>query len=565
MSTIPAQYPPRHRPSDYVIAPEAGEDEYIEVGVLFVGAGPSGLAGAIRLGQLMAEDEELMEALGEVPIAIVEKGKGPGSHLLSGSVMRPGPFKSLFPDAAPGETPGVFEEVHKESVYFLRRNGKIKIPTPPDLNNHGNWVVSISQLSRFMAEQAEEFGAYMLPESDAQQLLVQDGRVVGVKTGDKGRGREGEELSTFEPGVELRAKVTVICEGTQGHLAGVLRRHFELDQDTTQIYEIGVKEVWEVEKPLDRVIHTIGWPLRMGAKWREYGGAWLYPMGGNMVSIGMVVGLDAADANISAHDLLQQAKTHPLFKDILEGGRRVAWGAKTIPSGGIYGLPSRFHVPGAVLCGDSAGFVNLAALKGVSYAMKSGIIAAEQVAQAIKAGTAEQTAGLWNYTAAVKDSEVWKDLWRVRNFRPAFQKGFIYGGMVAGLTTVTRGKLPKKVTIKADKDEPVVIGPDRDYPKADGEYIFDKLSSVFLSGNKTRDDQPNHIRIRTEVPRALAVSWENMCPAKVYEIVDGSATADGMVHVRMNNPNCVQCGAITAKGGQLTPPEGGSGPEYTLT
>ena len=247
MSTIPAQYPPRHRPSDYVIAPEAGEDEYIEVGVLFVGAGPSGLAGAIRLGQLMAEDEELMEALGEVPIAIVEKGKGTGSHLLSGSVMRPGPFKSLFPDAAPGETPGVFEEVHKESVYFLRRNGKIKIPTPPDLNNHGNWVVSISQLSRFMAEQAEEFGAYMLPESDAQQLLVQDGRVVGVKTGDKGRGREGEELSTFEPGVELRAKVTVICEGTQGHLAGVLRRHFELDQDTTQIYEIGVKEVWEVE------------------------------------------------------------------------------------------------------------------------------------------------------------------------------------------------------------------------------------------------------------------------------------------------------------------------------
>ncbi|MSO44484.1 MAG: electron transfer flavoprotein [Thermoleophilia bacterium] len=564
MSTIPADFPPRHRPSDYVVAPTAGEDEFIEVGVLFVGAGPAGLAGAIRLGQLMAEDEALMEALGEVPIAIIEKGKGPGSHLLSGSVMRPGPFRSLFPDAAPGETPGIFGEVHKESLYLLRKGGKIPIPPPPDLNNHGNWVISISQLSRFMAENAEEYGAYMLPETDAQRLLVEDGRVVGIKTGDKGRGRDGEELSTFEPGVEVRAKVTVICEGTQGHLAGVLRSHFDLDTDSTQIYELGVKEVWEVPTPLDRVIHTIGWPLKLGSKWHEYGGAWLYPMGGNMVSIGMVVGLDSADANISAHDLLQQAKTHPLFRRVLEGGRRVAWGAKTIPSGGIYGLPSRFHVPGAVLCGDAAGFVNLAALKGVSYAMKSGIIAAEQVAAAITAGTAESTTGLWGYTTAIKESEVWTDLWRVRNFRPSFQKGFIYGGIVGGLSMLTRGRLPRSVTITADRNEAVIIGPDRGYPKPDGEYIFDKLSSVFLSGNKTRDDQPNHIRVRTNVPRELAVAWENMCPAKVYEVVPDSE-ANGFVDVRVNNPNCVQCGAITAKGGHLTPPEGGSGPEYTLT
>jgi electron-transferring-flavoprotein dehydrogenase len=564
MSTIPADFPPRHRPSHYVAAPEAGEDEFIEVGVLFVGAGPAGLAGAIRLGQIMAEDEELMEALGEVPIAIVEKGKGPGSHLLSGSVMRPGPFKSLFPDAAPGETPGIYEEVTKEAVYFLRKDGKTRIPTPPDLNNHGNWVVSISQLSRFMAENAEEYGAYMLPETDAQKLLVENGRVVGIKTGDKGRGRDGEELSTFEPGVEVRAKVTVICEGTQGHLAGVLRDHFQLDQDTTQTYEIGVKEVWEVEKPLDRVVHTIGWPLKLGSKFREYGGSWMYPMGGNMVSIGMVVSLDAADANMSAHDLLQQAKTNPLFKDVLAGGRRVAWGAKTIPSGGIYGLPSRFHVPGAVLCGDSAGFVNLAALKGVSYAMQSGIIAAEVIATAIKAGTAEKITGLWGYDEAIKNSEVWKDLWRIRNFRPSFQKGFVYGAIANGLSMLTRGKLPKKVSLTADRDEPVFIGPDRNYPKPDGVYIFDKLSSVFLSGNKTRDDQPNHIRVRTNVPRELAVAWENMCPAKVYEVVPDSEK-DGFVDVRVNNPNCVQCGAITAKGGQLTPPEGGSGPEYTLT
>lgn len=564
MSTIPAQFPPPHRASDYVMAPKAAEDERIEVGVLFVGAGPAGLAGAIRLGQLMAEDEALMEALGEVPIAIVEKGKGPGSHLLSGSVMRPGAFKSLFPDAAPGVTPGVFTEVTGEAVYFMTPTKKVRIPTPPHMKNHGNWVVSISQLSRFMAENAEEYGAYMLPETDAQKLLVENGRVVGVLTGDKGRGREGQELSTFEPGVEVHAKVTVICEGTQGHLAGVLRRHFDLDTDSTQIWELGVKEVWEVEKPLDRVIHTLGFPLRFGTKWREYGGSWMYPMGDNMVSIGFVVGLDAADANISAHDLLQQVKTHPFVREVLKGGRRVAWGAKTIPSGGTYGMPSRFHVPGALLCGDSAGFVDMAGLKGVNYAMRSGIIAAETIAATIKDGTAQTTAGLWGYDIAIKDSEVWKDLWKVRNIRPAFQKGFIYGGMVHGMATGSFGKAPKRVKFKRDAEEPIFIGPDRGYPKPDGEYIFDKLSSVYLSGNKTRDDQPNHVRVRTSIPRELAVAWENMCPGKVYEIIDGSGT-NGTVEVRVNAPNCIQCGAITAKGGQLTPPEGGSGPEYTLT
>ena len=402
----------------------------------------------------------------------------------------------------------------------------------------------------------------MLPETDAQQLLVENGRVVGIKTGDKGRGRDGEELATFEPGVEVRAKVTVICEGTQGHLAGVIRNHFELDHDTTQIYELGVKEVWEVEKPLDRVIHTIGWPLRLGSKWREYGGSWMYPMGGNMVSIGMVVGLDSADANLSAHDLLQQAKTHPLFKEVLQGGRRVAWGAKTIPSGGIYGLPTRLHVPGALLCGDSAGFVNMAALKGVSNSMQSGIIAAESIAAVIRDGTVDQTTSLWNYDEAIKKSELWDDLWRIRNFRPAFQKGYLYGGLVNSM--LTRGKLPKTVAFTEDAKEPVFIGPDRGYPKADGEYIFDKLSSVFLSGNKTRDDQPNHLRVRTNVPLELAVAWENMCPAKVYEVIADSEK-NGFVDVRVNNPNCVQCGAITAKGGHLTLPEGGSGPEYTLT
>jgi electron-transferring-flavoprotein dehydrogenase len=387
---------------------------------------------------------------------------------------------------------------------------------------------------------------------------------LGVVTGDKGRGREGEELGTFEPGIELHAQVTAICEGTQGHLAGVMRKHFELDQ-APMTYELGVKEVWEVPKPLTKLIHTAGWPLRFGAKYREYGGSWIYPMGDDKVSIGFVTGLDYADASVSVHDLLQQFKSHKLVRGILEGGRRIAWGAKTIPGGGYYALPSRFHVPGAVLCGDSAGFVNMSALKGVHYAIQSGILAAEAIFESLTADTATTTTGLWGYDRRIRDSFIHTDLWRERNVRPAFQQSFTYGAIVGGLATATRGKLPKHVSHGADAAGPVFVGDrDAEYPKPDGEYFFDKLSSVYASGNKTRDDQPNHIRVQTHVPRDLATLWVNMCPAKVYEIEDEGA-ARATVDVRVNASNCVQCGAITAKGGQLTPPEGGSGPEYSIT
>jgi len=563
MNIVPADYPPRFRASDYVVKPTAGEDERIEVGVLFVGGGPAGLAGAVRLGQLLAEDPAVAEMLGEVPIAVVEKGKTAGSHLMSGAVMRPGPFRSLFPDTPKADLP-IYSEVTGEAMYFMTKSKSFRLPMPPpQMKNHGNWVISVSQLGRWMAEQAEELGAYMLPETDAQKLIVDDGRVLGVVTGDKGRGREGEELSTFEPGMELHARVTAICEGTQGHLAGVTRKHFELDR-APQTYELGVKEVWEVAKPLTKVIHTAGWPLRMGSKYREYGGSWIYPMGDDKVSIGFVTGLDYADASLSVHDLLQQFKSHKLVRGILEGGRRIAWGAKTIPGGGFNALPTRLHVPGAVLCGDSAGFMNMSALKGMHYAIQSGILAAEAVFESLKAGTAATTTGLWGYDKRIRDSFIWKDLWRERNVRPAFQQSFVYGAIVGGMATGTMGKFPKHVPHEADAKGEIFAG-DRakEYPKPDGQYFFDKLSSVFASGNKTRDDQPNHIRVQTHVPRELAVMWEAMCPAKVYEIEEDQ-TGD-MVDVKVNASNCVQCGAITAKGGQLTPPEGGSGPEYTLT
>ena len=565
MSTLPADYPPPFASSDYVARPAAGEDERIEVGVLIVGAGPAGLATAVRLGQLLGEDPELAEQLGEVPVAVAEKGKTAGSHLLSGAVMRPGPIRDLFPDTPEDQIPH-YGVVSGEAVYFMTRRGKVRIPTPPQMKNHGNWVVSVSRLARWMSEQAEELGAYMLPETDCQRLLVDQGRVRGVVTGDKGRGKDGEELSAFEPGAELHAQVTVLAEGTPGHLTQVLRSHFDLDRESTQIWELGVKEVWKVAKPLDKVIHTLGFPLRLATKYREYGGSWIYPMGDDMVSIGYVVGLDYADATLSAHDVLQEFKTHPFIRSLLEGGERVAWGAKTIPGGGFWGLPSRMHVPGAVMVGDSAGFVDMAALKGVNYAIRSGMLAAEAIYEALKAGKATTPAGLWGYTTRVRESEIWRDLWKVRNIRPAFQKGYVYGGMIHGMATASFGRMPRKrVRFKPDVREPVFIGSRASrYPKPDGEYIFDKLSSVFASGNQTRDDQPSHIRIRTQVPRELAVAWEWMCPAKVYEIAD-QEPQNGMVTVHVNPSNCVQCGAITAKGGRLTPPEGGSGPEYTIT
>ena len=563
MSIVPADYPPRFRASDYIVKPTAPEDERIEVGVLFVGAGPAGLAGAIRLGQLLAVDPEVAESLGEVPIAVVDKGKGAGSHLLSGAVMRPGPFRSLFPDDDHLRVPGVYGEVPGEAVYFMMRSRAIRLPTPPQLRNHGNYVVSVSQLARWMAEKAEELGAYMLAETDAQKLIVDDaGRVAGVVTGDKGRGREGEELPTFEPGVELGAKITVLAEGTAGHLTGVLRKHYELDA-APQTYELGVKEVWEIPRPLGKVVHTLGWPLKLSPRYHEYGGSWIYPMGDDKVSIGFVTGLDYADATVSVHDLLQQFKSHKLVRGILEGGRRLAWGAKTIPGGGFYALPRRLHVPGALLAGDSAGFVNMSALKGVHYAIQSGILAAEAIYDALKRGNATAPAGLWNYDRSIHESFIWTDLWRERNVRPAFQKSFFVGAVVGGMATATRGKLPKHIGHEADAQVPVFMG-DRTsvYPKPDGQYFFDKLSSVFASGNKTRDDQPNHIRVQEHVPVELATLWVNMCPAHVYELGEGDGE---IVDVHINASNCVQCGAITAKGGRLTPPEGGSGPEYTVT
>src|SRR5215203_4891365 len=474
----PADFSPPFDPRDYVAPPTDPPEERIDVGILIIGAGPAGLACAIRLGQLLEDSPETAERLGEVPVAVLEKGKSVGAHSLSGAVVNPRALRRLFRERVRVEEMPFYGPVDREGVYYLTKGSALRIPAPPTMRNDGNYIASLSELTRWLGEQAEAGGAYILPETAAEKLLVDGARAVGARTGDKGRGRDGEPLSNFEPG-----------------------------------------------------------------------------------SVGMVVGLDYRDTEVSPHDLLQQLKTHPLVRKVLNGGERIGWGAKTIPEGGFVAVPQRMHAPGLLITGDGAGFVNVPALKGIHYAIESGRIAAEAAFAALQRGRTPWTPGvLASYDEAIRDTFIWNDLKRVRNMRQAFGNGFWLGGAMAGAMTMSFGKFPpgNKKTERDAEQELIRTKRASRYPKPDGKLTFDKLSSVFLSGNKTRDDAPNHIALRTDVPEEVARMWEHMCPAQVYEAKEGGG-------VEVTPSNCVQCGAITAKGGRLTPPEGGAGPEYKLT
>jgi len=568
----PASFPPPvDSPDEFVKRELDAEDELIEVGVAIVGGGTAGLSCANRLLQLLADDQQLLESLGEVPVAVIEKAKTCGGHNLSGAVVRPGPLQQLFPDLSREEWRKegfAFGEVDKEAVYLTpTAKRSIRIPTPPPFKNHGNEVISVAALARYQQRVAEEAGAYILTETAATKLIVEDGEVKGVRSGDKGRGKDGEPQGNFEPGTDIKAKATVLAEGCWGHLTGPAIREFDLGEGREpQTWELGVKEVWKVPQPLDRLIHTIGpWPVSPWAKYGQVGGTWIYPMkdektGDDLVSIGFVIDLEYADATTSAHDLLQAFKMHPLVRKILEGGERVGWGAKALPGGGYWSMP-KLSMPGAVLVGDSAGMVDTVALKGVHHSINSGIIAAEAIYKGLKKGSADFS----SYEDAIEESAVGKELWEVRNTRQPFSKGFFIGGPLVNLFIATKGKIPVRLPWHRQDEREMFMGKtSKKYPKPDNKYIFDKLSSVFITGNATRDDAPNHIRIQENVPREVAETWKWMCPAGVYEIPE-DAPETGDVDVIVNYTNCVQCGAITAKGGRLTTPEGGDGPLYQNT
>jgi electron-transferring-flavoprotein dehydrogenase len=570
---VPAEFPPPvDSRKEFIKHGLDDEEELIEVGVAIVGGGTAGLSCANRLLQLLADDPETMERLGEVPVAVIEKAKTCGGHNLSGAVMRPGPLSELFPDMSREDWRKegfAYGEVEKEAVYMIpTAKTKIRIPPPPPFKNHGNEVISVAALARFQQRQAEEGGAYILTETSAAQLVVDDGKVVGIRSGDKGRGKDGEPQSNFEPGSDIKAKATVLAEGCWGHLTGAAIKEFDLAENREpQVWELGVKEVWKVPKPLDRLIHTIGpWPVKLSAKYGQIGGTWIYPMkdektGDDLVSIGFVIDLEYADATTSVHDLLQLFKTHPMVRKILEGGERVGWGAKALPGGGYWSMP-KLTMPGALLVGDAGGMVDTVALKGVHHSVRSGMLAAEAIYAALKTGGSD----LSSYEEAIEESQVGQELWQVRNTRQPFQRGFLRGGPLVNLMIATKGRFPGgRWPWHRNDEKPVFVGNTKDsYPKPDGKYTFDKLSSVYITGNATRDDAPNHIRVQKNVPREIAEMWQWMCPAGVYEVPE-DAPEEGDVDVIVNYTNCVQCGAITAKGGRLTPPEGGDGPLYTIT
>lgn len=533
---------------DRFVRAEAPDEEAVPMDVLFVGGGPAGLAGAIELARLVREDNEAGGGLGDLEIGVLEKAGQLGEHNLSGAVVNPAPFRTLFPGMPDEEFP-LRRPVSSEAVYFMTGSKAMRIPTPPTMKNHGNRVASISEIVRWLGEQAEGLGVNLFPGFPVDALLTEGDAVVGVRTTPAGLRRDGEPGSGFQPAMDLTGKVTVLAEGCRGPLTQSWLRWQEIGSANPQIYALGVKELWETKQPLDRAIHTLGWPLPGDA----FGGSWMYPMEENLVSLGLVVGLDYRNARMDVHRLLQQLKLHPLFRNVLEGGEMVEWGAKTIPEGGFYSVPERRHGAGCLVVGDAAGYVDVPSLKGIHYAMESGILAARSIFRALKADDVSRE-GLASYTEAVDGSYIMGDLKRTRNMRLAFKSGFVAGGAKAGLMSLTGGAFPGgKVAVEEDAAEEKVLAEAGAF-SPDGTLTFSKVDAVYKSGNQTRDDIPSHLLVGKDVPAEVAEMYVHLCPAGVYE-------RDGDTLV-VNAPNCVDCRATDVLGPRWTPREGGSGPAY---
>ena len=513
--------------------------------VLFVGAGPAGLAGAIELSRLVSAS-----GMGEVNIGVLEKAGALGEHSLSGAVVNPRAFRELFPDMPESSFP-FRQRVDREEVRFMTRTGGFRIPTPPTMRNHGNYTASLAEVVRWLGEKAEAAGVNIFAGFPADGLLVDASMVRGVRTTPTGLKRDGTPGPDFQDGTDLTAKVTILTEGTRGTLSQAWRQWQGVGSPNPQIYALGVKAVWEVKRPLDRVVHTLGWPVPLNV----FGGTFMYPMGPTQVALGIVTGLDAHDASFDVHELLQRMKLHPFFRQFLEGGRLLEWGAKTIPEGGFWSLPDRMSGDGVIMAGDCAGFVDVASLKGIHYAMQSGMYAAHTAFDALKSG--EASAGsLAGYDRLVRASYIAADMRKTRNMRLAFKHGFVLAGIENALMTATRGAFPGwRMQIEQDAAEPRA-GKAADPFKPDNVLTFSKLDAVFKSGNATRDTIPSHLLVGPDISAEVADFYAHVCPAGVYE-----RTADGL---RVNPPNCVDCKATDVLGPRWTPREGGSGPKYRL-
>jgi electron-transferring-flavoprotein dehydrogenase len=532
--------------------------EAMDFDLVVVGAGPSGLAAAIWFKQLAPE----------ASVCVVEKGGEIGAHILSGAVLEPRALNELLPDwkaqGAPLETPA-----KEDRFLFLTEKRAMKLPTPPQMHNEGNYIVSLGDVCRWLGRQAEALGVEIYPGFAAAELLEENGRVVGVATGDMGIGKDGQPTEGYQRGMELRAAYTLFAEGCRGSLTKQLMSRYRLrDGVDPQTFAIGVKELWEVpaanHKP-GLVEHSVGWPLDA----KTYGGSFLYHFGANLIAYGFVVGLDYRNPWLSPFDEMQRLKTHPAVRPHFEGGRRISYGARALSEGGFQSIP-KLIFPGGALIGDTAGFLNVPKIKGTHTAMKSGMLAAEAVAEAL---AGDRLAELTSYPEKLRESWVWDELHLVRNIRPAFAKYGLWGGLAyAALDTYAlRGK-PWTLHIPHPDNEtllPANATRRIEYPKPDGVLTFDRLSSVFISNTNHEENQPAHLKLR-DPAKAIEVNWNQYrspetryCPAAVYEIVGAE---EGAPRLQINAQNCVHCKTCDIKDPlqniDWVPPEGGGGPSY---